>query len=190
MSPHKFECSRIDKLNDPRRLDLLDLEAICRRFGLHGGETLVEVGAGTGFFSEALLDMLPGALCLALDVNPEMISWMENNRRTFEDGRLFPRLMKESEIPLDEGSGDFLFMIALHHELDEPDALLKECRRVLKPGRKIMIADWKKEAGGFGPPVKIRVEPATAVSQLESAGFKGVAVFDCSGAFFCVEGSA
>ena len=60
-----------------------------------------------------------------------MIEWIRNNRET---GRLIPQVMDESRTPLQDDIADFLFMISLHHELDEPVELLKECRRILKPG--------------------------------------------------------
>ena len=179
---HKFNIEHLDRLNDPKRLELLDLAAICRRFGLQKDMTLVEIGTGTGLFAEAMLKLLPEARCYALDISPEMIEWIRKNRET---GRLIPEVMEESRTPLQDETADFLFMISLHHELAEPVELLKECRRILKPGGKVLIADWTKESLD-GPPVEHRTDASTVISHLEMAGFKDIAEFEGLESLFCI----
>jgi len=179
---HKFNVEHLDKLNDPRRLELLDLAAICRRFRLQKDMTLVEIGTGTGLFAEAFLNLLPEARCHALDISTEMIEWIRENRET---DRLIPQVMEESRTSLQDDTADFLFMISLHHELAEPVELLNECRRILKPGGKVLVADWTKESID-GPPVEHRTDASTAISHLEKAGFKDIRKFDASENLFCI----
>ena len=183
---HKFNVEHLDKLNDPKRLEILDLKTVCSHFELQQDMTLVEIGTGTALFAEGLLNLLPQARCYALDIVPEMLEWIKNNRETFKSGRLIPQLMEESKTSLQDNTADFLFMISLHHELDEPVGLLKECRRILKPVGKILIADWRKDSPD-GPPVHHRIEPELAVSHLEEAGFDDIAMFDGSKLLFCIE---
>jgi len=70
-------------------------------------------------------------------------------------------------------------MINLHHELKAPEQILAEARRLLKPGAKIMIVDWKTEETPEGPPLKIRVAPGVIRGQLKKAGF--VNIFESDG---------
>jgi len=179
---HKFNVEHLDRLNDPKRLELLDLAAICRRFGLQKDMTLVEIGTGTGLFAEAMLKLLSEARCYALDISAEMIEWIKENR---EIGRLIPQVMAESRTQLQDDTADFLFMVSLHHELEEPVELLKECRRILKLGGKVLVADWTKESID-GPPMDHRIDASTAISHLEKAGFDGIARFDGSESLFCI----
>ncbi len=144
--------------------------------------TLVEIGTGTGLFAEAMLKLLPEARCYALDISVEMIEWIRRNRETV---RLIPQVMEESRTQLQDDTADFLFMISLHHELNEPVELLRECRRILKPGGKILVADWKKESID-GPPVEHRTDATTATTHLEKAGFRDIAEFEGSESLFCI----
>ncbi len=182
---HKFNVEHLSMLNDPKRLEILDLKKVCNHFGLQQDMTLVEIGTGTGLFAEAFLNLLPEARCYALDIVPEMLEWIKNNREIYREGRLIPLLMEESKTPLEDNIADFLFMISLHHELDEPVELLKDCRRILKPGGKILIADWRKDAPD-GPPVHHRIEPSLAISHLEATGFEDIAMFAGSELLFCI----
>jgi ubiquinone/menaquinone biosynthesis C-methylase UbiE len=65
-------------------------------------------------------------------------------------------------------------MINLHHELEQPQKILDEARRLLTKGGKLLIIDWKKEETPEGPPIEIRVTEETIESQMLSAGFRDI----------------
>ncbi|MFZ0243787.1 MAG: methyltransferase domain-containing protein, partial [Desulfobacterales bacterium] len=64
-----------------------------------------------------------------------------------------------NSVPLDDRIADLVFMITLHHELDNPSLTVEEPYRILKPGGEIFIVDWKKIDMDEGPPEKIRCAP-------------------------------
>jgi ubiquinone/menaquinone biosynthesis C-methylase UbiE len=185
MGKHKFDIRHIEILNNPKRLEIMDIQKVCSHFNLQNDMTLVDIGTGTGLFAEAFLKILPELRCYALDIKHEMIDWIKDNRETYKTGRLLPLLMDESKTPLGDNIADFVFMITLHHELEEPVELMKECSRILKPDGKLLIADWTKDAAD-GPPRHHRIEPSVAISHLEMAGFKDIAMFDASKSLFCI----
>lgn len=184
---HKFDITHIERLNNPKRLEILDLQKVISHFKLEGDIVLVDIGTGAGIFAETFLKLLPDARCYALDIRHEAIEWIKANRGTYKAGRLIPQLMEESKTPLEDGTADFVFMVTLHHELEEPVELMKECKRILKPGGNLLIADWRRddtEAGGA--PHHHRVEPELAISHLKAAGFGDISVFDGSRRLFCI----
>ncbi|MBD3183755.1 methyltransferase domain-containing protein [Candidatus Poribacteria bacterium] len=183
--PHKFNIENIERLSDPKRLEILDLKKIVVYFGLKGEITLVDIGTGSGLFAEAFLKLLPEARCYTLDIKQEAIDWIKENTQSYKSGRLIPQLMAESKTQLWDNTADFVFMITLHHELEEPVKLLMECSRILKPKGKLLIADWLKE-GGEGPPKHHRVDYSTAISHLKDAGFTCIEMFDASSRLFCI----
>lgn len=186
--PHKFDITHIERLNNPKRLEILDLQRVISHFGLQRDMTLADIGTGTGLFAEAFLKLLPEAHCYALDIRHEAIEWIKSNRETYKDGRLIPKLMEESKTPLEGKAVDFVFMITLHHELVEPVELMKECRRILKSDGRLIIADWRKDdTEPGGAPLHHRIKPELAISHLEVAGFTDIAMFDGSRRLFCIE---
>jgi SAM-dependent methyltransferase len=62
-------------------------------------------------------------------------------------------------------------MAQLHHELDAPEPLLAECKRLLAAGGIVAIVDWKDEDNGKSPAAGRRVPEAQMRAQLEAAGF-------------------
>ena len=85
---------------------------------------------------------------------------------------------RENHVPLQDGLADLVYMINLHHELDDPVRMLGECKRLLNPGGTLLIIDWQKEEMEMGPPAKIRIARRTVQEQLLPAGFHAIRSHD------------
>ncbi len=175
MHEHRFDPKHLEKLNNPGRLKDIPPEVIWSRLGIEKADVVVDLGAGTAFFSTAFSGLAHPSILYACDVSDVMISWVKENVVP-RHPEIIPVKTGDAEIPLDNDIADLLFMINLHHELDGPEKTLKECFRILKPGGVIFIADWKKEEMSQGPPVEIRCEPDSVKQQLETAGFTNIQI--------------
>jgi len=185
-SPHKFDIRNIGRLTEPSRLGLLDVAGVIRRIGPEGLSVLVDVGTGAGIFAGAFLDRLPGAVCWCLDIRPELVDWIALHRAPAYGDRMRPLLCGESSLPLPGARADMVFMITLHHELEEPAAMLGECLRVLRPGGSVFVADWKPGSRPGCPHQDRFLAAASIVSDLEGAGFTEVEDWAAAGDLHCI----
>ena len=177
MTEKRFDPKKLNKLNNPDRLKQLPPEFIIEKAGLKNLKTMVDVGAGTGFFSIQFAEKFKDSTIHACDISDVMISWMKENVSPKYDS-VIPAKMNDNEIPLNDNVGDFVLMINLHHELDNPVKMLTDCKRVLKKGGKIAIVDWKKEEMEMGPPYEIRCEANSIKEHLVKSGFNHVQIHD------------
>jgi SAM-dependent methyltransferase len=175
METKRFNPAKLEKLNDPMRLKIIPLEQIMKQVALKNPKVMVDLGAGTGLFSAALARMFKNSKIYACDVSGIMVDWMKTNIAPVYN-QVIPMLMEDSRVHLGSGIADFLLMINLHHELDNPLGTLKESFRLLKPGGKILISDWKKQEEDQGPDFDIRVDEQQVEEQLIEVGFKKVNV--------------
>lgn len=189
MSDKKFDPARLDILNDPRRLLDIPPDVILSRLETRKGGVVVEIGAGTAFFSRVFLELFDPSALYACDLSETMIAWMKDHVVPSHPG-IIPVNNEEDSVPLPSGVADLVFMIVLHHELEHPLRLLREARRVLKSDGEIFIVDWKPEAMSEGPPVSIRCRPEDVASQLLRSGFDHVAIHDDLAKHFLVVGKA
>jgi ubiquinone/menaquinone biosynthesis C-methylase UbiE len=83
-----------------------------------------------------------------------------------------PMLSKPNEIPLEDDCVDLLISINTLHEFGDREEMIKEMRRAVKRNGQLLIVDFKKEAGSFGPPVSIRIMKDRAVKLFEKHGFR------------------
>jgi ubiquinone/menaquinone biosynthesis C-methylase UbiE len=170
----KFDPAKLARLNDPKRLEYLNPDIIWDKTALANPKVLIDIGAGTGFFALLFSKKIKTGMVYACDVSETMLAWMNDNLPLESKGIVIPIKMEESSVPLPDDSADLVYMINLHHELEEPLKILEESRRLLKNGGKLMIIDWKKEETPEGPPLEIRVAEVTIESQMRKSGFSNI----------------
>lgn len=175
MHNNKFDPEKLQKLNNPQRLIDIPPDYVRGKLGMEKPGVFIDLGAGTGFFSIAFLLTFSPLTIYACDSSQVMVDWVkENVSRKYPD--IIPVKTEEHTVPLDDDLADLLFMINLHHELDNPSQTIEESNRLLKPGGNIVIIDWKKEDMPEGPPTETRCSPREVKEQLLYAGFKHVEI--------------
>lgn len=177
MSNKRFNPAKLEKLNNPDRVKELPIDFLSHKAGLENPKVIIDLGAGTGLFSKALAEFHKTSTVYAFDVSPVMVDWMKENVAPDFD-RVVPRLMDDASIDMDDEVADFLLMVNLHHEIDNPINTIAESYRLIKRGGSIAISDWRKEEMEKGPSFDIRVSPDEIKSQLEDVGFTEVQIFD------------
>ena len=172
MSYEKFDVTKLERLNDPARLERIPPDALWAALGDPAAETIVEIGAGTGLYAEQFALVCPGAVVYAADIEPSMVDYMNTHR-----GSVVPLLVQETSVPLPDAEADAVVMINLHHELVDPAATYREARRLLHPGGVVLVTDWAP-GGDSGPPQEIRATGEHIGEMLAQAGFDTITVHD------------
>jgi malonyl-CoA O-methyltransferase len=94
-------------------------------------QVVVDLGAGTGQSSIALKRRYPSSRVLALDLAPRMLA-QARRRQTLL--RRFDRVAADAAaLPLRDTSVDMVFSNLALQWCNDPDRVLRECRRVLRP---------------------------------------------------------
>jgi ubiquinone/menaquinone biosynthesis C-methylase UbiE len=120
------------------------------------GERLLEVGPGTGYYSLPVAEWLaPGGGLDVLDVQQEMLD--HTLRRAEEDGidNITPVRADARRLPYPDDSFDGAYLVTVLGEIPDQDAALRELRRVVKPGGRIVVGEL------FGDPHMV-THPALA----------------------------
>lgn len=168
----KMDPARIARLRDPARYALVDPLRVLAAAAPLGDGPIVDVGAGVGFVSLPLARHFPERRIVAADILAGMLELLDEAAAAEGLGNLESALMPGPDaLPLDADGASFLIMLQVHHELDDPVGLLKECRRVLAPGAPVVIVDWKNEDLPDMPKGGRRVAPEKIAADLADAGF-------------------
>lgn len=171
----KFDSKKLAKLNNHERFKTLNPDVIWDALNMKNTRVLVDIGAGTGFFAKEFVKKISGGKIYTCDTSEIMIEWMKEN---ITENNIIPLLCSESSIDLESGIADLVYMINVHHELLEPEKLLSEAYRLLKPHGKITIIDWKKEEMVDGPSIEKRVPEEIIIQQLQKCGFNNVVSYN------------
>jgi ubiquinone/menaquinone biosynthesis C-methylase UbiE len=91
-------------------------------------KTILDLGCGTGRFSEALAIHFDAEV-IGIDPSKTML---EQARRKLRDRRIRYEPGRGESIPLPDNSVDLLFMSMIFHHFEDPRLAARECRRVLR----------------------------------------------------------
>jgi SAM-dependent methyltransferase len=170
--------ARIARLRDPVRLETFDPARIWEVLDPTPPFTLVDIGTGVGYLSLPFAERYPQAKIYGCDILEGMIELLREDAAARGLDNLEALLMAPNAIDLPDGAADLITMAQVHHELDEPEPLLAECKRLLAPGGTIVIVDWKDEDNAQGPKPGRRVPEATIRAQMDAAGFSDIQSHD------------
>lgn len=108
------------------------LAAGLEEFGVSPGETVIDIGCGTGNLTLALLDRLStGGRVVSIDFSPAMV---EKARSKITDPRAGFHVRDAADLPVEDGSADRVICYSVWPHFDDPAAAVKEFERVLRPG--------------------------------------------------------
>ena len=166
--------ARIERLRSPDRLEYFDPARIWPVLDPAPRCTLIDIGAGVGFLTLPFAARYPDAQVHGCDILDGMTALLCEDAAARGLGNITAMTMAPAAIDLPDDCADIVIMAQLHHELDDPDSLLAECKRLLRIDGTVAIIDWKDEDNGKSPPADRRVPEARIHAQLELAGFADI----------------
>ena len=177
MNDRRFNAAQARRLDDPARLLWLPPDEIIAALHLRPGDTISDIGEGTGYFSVPLAQAAgPSGKVYAVDAQEEMLVWLR--QKLAESGLSNVEAMQaEADCTgLPDASCGMVFLANVWHEFANRSAILRESSRILKAGGRIAILDWRPDVEPqAGPPLEHRLSASGAGGELRSAGFQHVA---------------
>lgn len=150
------------------------------------GDTIADVGAGTGYITEGLIDK--GVKVIAVDQSLLMLKEMQSKFSKYDT--IDYRVGDSENLPINESEVDFAFANMYLHHVDNPEKSIKEMTRIIKKGGKLLITDLDEHSHEF-----LRTEQYDKwlgfkrddiKKWFELAGLKNVVV-DCVGDKCCAD---
>lgn len=106
---------------------------------LTGADRVLDVPCGTGSLVERLLPIWPGLAIVGADLSGAML---ERARRKPIRGRVSWVQADAHHLPFGDATFDVLLSANSFHFFRAPRAAIREFRRVLRPGGRLLLLDW------------------------------------------------
>jgi ubiquinone/menaquinone biosynthesis C-methylase UbiE len=135
-----------------------------------------DLGCGTGFFTLELARAVgPAGSVAAVDVMQEPLQSVQGLAEA--QGLANIRIIRaDLEVAGSTGipdhSQDVSLLKNILFQSQKKDAIIREAMRILKPGGKLVVIDWRKGVPGLGPPDDLRSSPEELVALVQEQGAK------------------
>ncbi len=166
-SRHVISASKVfDILNLPRKINFLD------------------AGCGDGYFTiEAALRLSENSKIIAVDVHEESLKKLEKEieERNIKNVEIIKADITQ-KLPLEDKSIDVYFIANVLHGFDRDESIsaVKEAKRILKNGGKLVVIEFKKEPTPIGPPLEIRISSEELKDFLKDFHFESENFYEIS----------
>jgi len=107
---------------------------------------VLDLGCGSGAFTTLLARVVgEQGKVYAVDIQPGMLRQLERKLAKAENQDIRNIKIKQAsayELPFEDGVFDLVFMVAALQEISDRDRVLREVRRVLKPGGTLAVTEF------------------------------------------------
>jgi ubiquinone/menaquinone biosynthesis C-methylase UbiE len=169
--PHKFDHSKRANLDSGERQERLRPADLLIRMGLKPGHCMLDIGAGTGFFTFPAAAIVNNTgRVIATDTSPVMIA--ELFKKKALAGQVPFEILQSAEysLPVAPETVDFALIAFVLHEIEDKPRFLAEALKSIKPGGLLGIVEWVKKPMEMGPPLEDRLSIDETVTLLAGAG--------------------
>lgn len=145
-------------------------DLLVQALALQPTDVVADLGAGTGYFTFRLSPLVPQGKVLAVDIQPEMITYLEENKTEHHAENVETILSTEQNPNLPPNSVDLVLMVDAYHEFAYPREVMEHIVKALKPEGRVALVEYRAE----DPEVQIKplhkMTVEQAVKEMEAVG--------------------
>jgi ubiquinone/menaquinone biosynthesis C-methylase UbiE len=136
---------------------------------LTGNETVVDLGAGSGYFTFRFAKALPRGKVIAADIEPEMIRHLHH--KAMSDGlQNVEATLIQADTPALPSGVDLVFICdVLHHVADRP-AWLAHISKAIPSNARLVLIEFKEGELPQGPPEATKIPRNDLVKLVTDVG--------------------
>lgn len=137
-------------------------EKIVSGFEIKEGMIIADFGSGAGYFTILLAQRVGiDGKVYALDIQESALDSVRVKAKAAELENV-ETIRSNLEVlgssGLTDNSQDIVLLANILFQSEQKAEIIKEAGRVLKSGGSLIVIDWKRAAGGFGPPDNLRTD--------------------------------
>lgn len=158
------------RFEDPAR-DAWQLpDQVIAALNLKRGQTVADVGAGTGYFTVRLAKSKASPKVYASDIEPSMITYLRE-RAAKEGLDNVIAVQASTDGPNLPEPVDLILIVNTYHHIGDRETYFRKLTTSLKAGGHVAIIDFKPDSP-VGPPKQFRFPPEQFRSEMGKAGYR------------------
>lgn len=120
-------------------------DLLLSRLEIDADDVVVDLGAGTGFFTFPIAAKVPQGKVLAVDIQPQMLDIIIARAARGNVRNVQSILATETNPNIPENSADWVLMVDAYHEFSHPREVMEGIVKGLRPGGLVVLVEYRKE---------------------------------------------
>lgn len=155
--------------DDPKRDAWQKPHEVIQALALAPDALVADIGAGTGYFSVRLANMLPQGRVYAADTEPDMVRHL-TERAAREGLKNLTAVRAGADDPKLPQKVDLALLVDVYHHIENRERYFRTLADSLKPRGRLAIIDFRSDSPE-GPPKAARIAPERVKAELGRAGY-------------------
>src|SRR4029078_3407483 len=168
----------IKSLQSESRVAELKVDVVLSKLALPDDAMVGDLGCGPGIFSMAFAKACPNGVVYASDVEPAQLDVVSKKIHDTKVHNVVPVFASLDAPHFPPGQLDVVFIADTYHHLDDRVKYMRQLAKVLKPGGRLVVLDYKPGPLKIGPPPEHKLPAGVVDKELLDAGWKLVQKFD------------
>ena len=146
-----------------------------KQFGLKDGMSVADLGAGSGAYTFPAAEIVRNGKVYALEVQKDLLVRITNEakqRHLSNIHAVWANIEKIGGTKLAERAVDAVIISNVLFQVEDRETFIKEIKRILKTGGRVLLIDWSDTFGGMGPQAEVIIPKETTRTLFENQGFK------------------
>lgn len=158
------------RFDDPARDAWQRPDEVIRALRLTAGQTVADIGAGTGYFAVRLAKASPQGHVYGVDVESSMVEYLRA-RATRESLANVSAVQATADSPNLPAAVDLVLIVDTYHHLPNRVEYFRRLQTSLTQGARVAIIDFRPDAT-MGPRKEFRFSEEKIRSEMEAAGYR------------------
>lgn len=155
--------------DDPARDAWQKPHETIQALGVAPNAAVADLGAGTGYFSVRLANMLKAGRVYAVDLEPDMVKYLGERAKREGLANLVPVQAAPDNAHL-PAKVDLVLVVDVYHHIGSRERYFRGLRKSLNPGGRVAIIDFRADSPE-GPPAASRIPPERVKAEMKKAGY-------------------
>jgi ubiquinone/menaquinone biosynthesis C-methylase UbiE len=145
-----------------------------RAFDLRENMIVADLGAGSGFYTIPVAQMVPMGKVYAIEIQKDFLTTVRNKAVEAHLNNvecLLGNIEKIGGTKIKDKVIDAVIASNILFQVEDKDKFMDETKRILKPEGKLLLIDWSDNASTIGPSVDKIIPKNKAREMFEKKGF-------------------
>jgi ubiquinone/menaquinone biosynthesis C-methylase UbiE len=154
---------------------------IVQALELKPGETVADIGAGTGLFTRLMAkEVGPEGKVVAVEISQKFLDHIQATSREAKLENVATVLGTDESVNLEPNSIDVAFVCDTYHHFEFPQKTLASIHKALKPEGRLIVIDFRREEGKSRDWVlnHVRAGQEVVEQEITEAGFEKTRAVD------------